>query len=67
MSNPSLELKIARPYLKSESPEITQNDVRLALANEDTANLKQDKVSLVHEEITPGVLMAQGIEIEMQQ
>lgn len=61
-------MKIVCPLrLMFESPEITQNDVRLALANEDTANLKKDNVAVVHEEITPGLLISQGLEIEVQQ
>lgn len=47
--------------------EVTQYNVRLALAEEDAANLQADEVSSVHEEITPGLFIAQGLEIESQQ
>ncbi|KAF7972344.1 hypothetical protein HWV62_18114 [Athelia sp. TMB] len=45
----------------------TLNDVRLALAQEDGKDLSQEDVSPVHEEVTPGVFIASGLELEAQQ
>lgn len=49
------------------SPEVTQHGVRLALAEEDAASIATDQISVVHEEITPGILIAQGLDLEAQQ
>ncbi|KAF7968555.1 hypothetical protein HWV62_30143 [Athelia sp. TMB] len=46
---------------------ITQHDVRLALAEEDAASITANEVSSVHDDITPGIFIAQGLEIESQQ
>ncbi|KAF7977625.1 hypothetical protein HWV62_3024 [Athelia sp. TMB] len=46
---------------------VTQHAVRLALAKEDAARLSADEVTSVHDEITPGLFIAQGLEIENQQ
>lgn len=46
---------------------MTQHGVRLALAEEDAANIATDQTSAVHDEITPGILIAQGLELEAQQ
>ncbi|KAF7969882.1 hypothetical protein HWV62_25675 [Athelia sp. TMB] len=46
---------------------VTQHDVRLALAKEDAASITADEVSSVHDDITPGMFIAQGLEIESQQ
>ncbi|KZP24407.1 hypothetical protein FIBSPDRAFT_1011668, partial [Athelia psychrophila] len=46
---------------------VTQYGVRLALAEEDAARITADEVSSVHDEITPGLLIAQGLELESQQ
>ncbi|KAF7975089.1 hypothetical protein HWV62_10489 [Athelia sp. TMB] len=42
----------------------TLNDVRLALSQEDGKDLSRDDV---HEEVTPGVFIASGLELEAQQ
>lgn len=47
--------------------EVTQHDVRLALAGEDAKRLEADEASIVHDDITPGLFIAQGIDIEAQQ
>lgn len=52
---------------RSISAEVTQHGVRLALAEEDAANIATDQASEVHDEITPGILIAQGLELEAQQ
>ncbi|KAF7967636.1 hypothetical protein HWV62_33617 [Athelia sp. TMB] len=46
---------------------VTQHAVRLALAEEDAAHLKADEVSSVHDEVTPGLFIAQGLDLESQQ
>lgn len=46
---------------------ITQNDVRLSLAQMDAVGLDQNTASPVHEEITPGIFITSGIELEAQQ
>lgn len=46
---------------------VTQNDVRLSLAELDTKDLQQEKAAPVHEEITPGIFIASGLDIEGQQ
>ncbi|KZP27030.1 hypothetical protein FIBSPDRAFT_731485, partial [Athelia psychrophila] len=45
----------------------TQNDVRLALAEEDGEYLKRDDAAPVHDQVTPGIFISQGLELEAQQ
>lgn len=67
LSRSSLTISMALFHADNFSAlEVTQHGVRLALAQEDEANLAQDNVSMVHEEISPGVLVAQGLELETQ-
>lgn len=47
--------------------EITQNDVRLALANEDAENLQRDDNAPIHQDMTPGAFITVGLELETQQ
>ncbi|KAF7977149.1 hypothetical protein HWV62_4563 [Athelia sp. TMB] len=54
------------PYVPTVK-KVTQHDVRLALAGEDAKRLEADEVSIVHDDITPGLFIAQGIDIEAQQ
>ncbi|KZP23155.1 hypothetical protein FIBSPDRAFT_952228 [Athelia psychrophila] len=45
----------------------TQNDVRLSLAQLDAEDLQQENAAPVHEEITPGIFIASGLDLEAQQ
>lgn len=45
----------------------TQNDVRLSLAQLDAEDLRKDNAAPVHEEITPGIFITSGLELEAQQ
>lgn len=46
---------------------MTQHDVRLKLAEEDASDLARGNVVAVHDDISPGMLIAAGLEIEGQQ
>jgi hypothetical protein len=46
---------------------ITQHAVRLALAEEDAAELAQDEAVAIHDDISPAMLIASGIDLETQQ
>jgi hypothetical protein len=46
---------------------ITQHAVRLALAEEDTAELARDEVVAIHNNISPTMLITSGINLETQQ
>ncbi|KAF7965863.1 hypothetical protein HWV62_41204 [Athelia sp. TMB] len=46
---------------------VTQNSVRLALAELDAQDLQQENVVPVHENVTPGIFIAQGLDLEIQQ
>lgn len=46
---------------------ITQNDVRLSLAQLDAEDLEQENAAPIHEEITPGIFIASGLDLEAQQ
>ncbi|KZP03688.1 hypothetical protein FIBSPDRAFT_915265 [Athelia psychrophila] len=45
----------------------TQNDVRLSLAQLDAEDLQQENAAPVHEEITPGIFIASGLDLEAHQ
>lgn len=46
---------------------ITQHGVRLALAEGEAAALEQDDAVAIHEDISPAMLIASGIDLESQQ
>lgn len=46
---------------------VTQHDVRLSLAQLDDEDLEQDNIIPVHEEITPGIFIGSGLDLEAQQ
>jgi len=46
---------------------ITQHAVWLALAEEDAAELAQDEAVAIHDDISPAMLIASGIDLETQQ
>ncbi|KZP10423.1 hypothetical protein FIBSPDRAFT_758379 [Athelia psychrophila] len=46
---------------------ITQHGVRLALAVEDAADLQKEDKLPVHDNVTPGILIVLGLELEAQQ
>lgn len=47
---------------------VTQNDVRLALAEEDAEDLQSDAAAApLHEQVTPGLFISLGLELETQQ
>ncbi|KAF7984577.1 hypothetical protein HWV62_13799 [Athelia sp. TMB] len=46
---------------------VTQNGVRLALAELDAQDLQQENAVPVHENVTPGIFIAQGLDLEIQQ
>lgn len=46
---------------------VTQNDVRLALAKEDTADLQEDDTTPVHHKVSRSVFVASGLELEVEQ
>jgi hypothetical protein len=46
---------------------VTQHDVRLALAEEDAKEIAQGDRVTVHDDISPAMLIASGIDIEAQQ
>ena len=46
---------------------ITQHGVRLALAEEEAADLRRDDAITIHDDISPGMLIASGIDLESQQ
>jgi hypothetical protein len=45
---------------------ITQHGVRLALA-EEAADIQRDDAVTIHDDISPGMLIASGIDLESQQ
>lgn len=45
----------------------TQNDVHLSLAQLDAEDLQQENTTPVHEEITPGIFIASGLDLEAHQ
>ncbi|KZP17621.1 hypothetical protein FIBSPDRAFT_957070 [Athelia psychrophila] len=51
----------------SVSKSVTQNDVRLALAEEDAEDLQSDAAAPLHEQVTPGLFILMGLELEAQQ
>ena len=46
---------------------VTQHDVRLKLAEEDARDLEAGEIVGVHDDISPGMLIASGLDIEGQQ
>ena len=46
---------------------ITQHQVRLALAKEDATDLELDDAVVIHDDISPTILIASGIDLESQQ
>jgi len=46
---------------------VTQHGVRLALAQEDAANLQRGDAIAIHDDIPPEMLMTSGLELESQQ
>lgn len=46
---------------------LTQNDVRLALAEEEAAEIEAGNAIGVHDDISPAVLIQSGMELEDQQ
>jgi hypothetical protein len=46
---------------------ITQHGVRLALAEEEAADIQRDDAVTIHDDISPGMLIASGIDLESQQ
>jgi hypothetical protein len=46
---------------------ITQHKVRLALAEEDAEDLQRDDAVTIHDDISPAMLIASGIDLESQQ
>jgi hypothetical protein len=46
---------------------ITQHGVRLALAEEDAADLARDEAVPIHDDMTPAMLISSGLDIEAQQ
>jgi hypothetical protein len=46
---------------------ITQHGVRLALAQQDAADLEKEDAAPVHDDVTPAMLIAAGLELEAQQ
>jgi len=46
---------------------VTQHGVRLALAQEDAANLQKEGAEIVHDSISPAMLITSGLELESQQ
>ncbi|KAF7965473.1 hypothetical protein HWV62_43305 [Athelia sp. TMB] len=51
----------------SVTKSITQHDVRLALAEEDAADLQHEHAAPLHAQVTPGIFIAQGLDLEAQQ
>ncbi|KAF8873377.1 hypothetical protein BD779DRAFT_1477029 [Infundibulicybe gibba] len=45
-------------------PETSENAVRLELAQEEAIAITSRKISIVHEDITPSLLISQGLELE---
>jgi len=46
---------------------ITQHRVRLELAQEDAADLERDDTVIIHDDISPAMLITSGIDLEGQQ
>jgi hypothetical protein len=46
---------------------VTQHRVRLELAEEDAANLELDNAVVIHDDISPVMLVSSGIDLEGQQ
>jgi len=46
---------------------ITQHQVRLVLAKEDATDLELDNAVVIHDDISPAMLIASGIDLEYQQ
>lgn len=46
---------------------VTQHGVRLALAQEDAANIEQEGAVTIHDDISPAMLITSGLELESQQ
>lgn len=46
---------------------VTQHRVRLELAEEDAANLELDLAVVIHDDISPAMLVSSGIDLEGQQ
>ena len=53
--------------LTTPSIAVTQHKVRLALAEEDATSLQKDDAVMVHDDISPAMLISSGIELESQQ
>lgn len=56
-----------RIHLLTSLSEVTQHDVRLALAEEDTTYFQREDATPVYDDVTPGILISSGIELEAQQ
>jgi len=46
---------------------ITQHDVCLALAEQDAADLQSENQVLVHDDVTPAMLISSGLDLEANQ
>jgi hypothetical protein len=46
---------------------VTQHSVRLALAQEDAANIEREGGVAIHDDISPAMLITSGLKLESQQ
>jgi hypothetical protein len=46
---------------------VTQHSVQLALAVEDAANLQREDSVVIHDDISPAMLISSGLELESLQ
>jgi hypothetical protein len=53
--------------LSDHTAGVTQHSVRLALAQEDAANIQREAAEIVHDEISPAMLISAGLDLESQQ
>ncbi|KAF8078862.1 hypothetical protein FPV67DRAFT_1558069 [Lyophyllum atratum] len=56
----------ANPFA-AKVQKITENAVRLELASEEEASLREDLTSAIHDDVSPSRLIAQGLELEDHQ
>ncbi|KAF7967079.1 hypothetical protein HWV62_35917 [Athelia sp. TMB] len=61
-----MQSDLPNPFV-SMTLSVTQHGVRLALAELDGQDLQQDNSVPVHENVTPGIFIAQGLDLEIQQ
>ncbi|KAH9482438.1 hypothetical protein JR316_0004538 [Psilocybe cubensis] len=55
------------PYVIPKNSSVKESDVRLQLAREDSDALKRGEMTTLHEEVTPSVLISQGLQLEESQ